>query len=138
MVIDVQDRLLDELDGLNTGMRTVVGINDLTDSIALIYTGGGGIVREFFDGRIERQFPLSLHVKSSNQLLALNTCLRITRHFNELNVLNSHNGSYEFLGSTVEESPILLSITEQNEHIYGVTIQIKIETKKEFDINGKI
>lgn len=131
MLLDFDIQLLKEVRSLGLDYHSDVGMLDSNDNIAISSLQGGVIIRQFYDGVADKQLPYEIAIKVNNdQMNAIQTLTTIANHLEQLEKLESENGSFDFRGVTITDSPYLVGQDENENFVYITNIMAELTVYK--------
>nr|DAN77269.1 MAG TPA: Minor capsid protein [Caudoviricetes sp.] len=128
--MDLQERLADYIDGLETGIDLYNEYNSTENSFSLYSLVGGRTVREFMDGTKEKElnFELQLKIKLNDRDKGYNALALISRKLEELETLESKDGSFKFKKIKVSSDPYFMDAQQDNFIYYRFTFIVDVLT----------
>ena len=134
--MDLQERLGDYIESLNTGIPLFNEFNDKGNSVPIYTIAGGRTVVEYMDGAKDKELNYELQVKvnlndRNKGLTALN---KISKGLEELETLESADGSFKFKKIKVSSDPYLMDVTNDNNIYFRFTFIVSVNIKPKGEI----
>lgn len=134
MILDFDKQLLKEILSLKLPYKVKIGSLTTNDSIAISSLPGGVTVRSFFDGVEDKQLPFEISIKvNSDQQQASEALNLIAQHLEQLDTMQSDNGSFDFSDIKIASAPFVAYVDEKGNWIYvtNITADLTVYNRKE-------
>lgn len=130
--MDLQERLADYIESLNTGIQLYNDFNSEESSISIYPIAGGRTIVEYMDGEREKElnFEIQGKVKIEEREKITIALSKIGRGLEELEELNSSNESFEFHSCKVSSDTYLSDVTEDNYIYFRIAFIVDVTIKK--------
>lgn len=106
------------------------------DSFVIYPLPGSQIVNEYMDGTTEQQLNYEIAMKSKVQGVIHSTLWVVANALEELNELESQDGSFEFQNIVITNKPFINNADDQGFFTFLLNIQANITVFKEEKVNG--
>lgn len=124
--IDQLNNSVNSIDSLP--IKCVLGYLKTTDSLVLYPLAGGKVEQAFFDGVKDQTLNYEFAMKSKDQEAIQTSLWLIQNYLEELETLESANGSFEFREIEITNKPYINSEDEQGFYIFQIDITASITT----------
>lgn len=130
--MDFLDRLQDEVNSL-PGLPIMLkqGYLGTEESFVIYPLPGSRVVQEYMDGIKDWQMNYELAMKSKLQSKINNTLWMVQTELEELEELNSEDGSFEFDELIITNKPFINQTDDQGWFVFLLDVQAKITVFKE-------
>ncbi|MBC1491395.1 phage tail terminator protein [Listeria booriae] len=126
MTLDFTECLKQQIESLQLDFPVFAGIAEIEDSIALRPTQGGRIIKTYYDNEVDKGLNYEFVVKTKKQKEAETSMLAISSYLENLQDIQSENGSFEFNQITVTSESFYLGENEDGFFFYGLTIEANL------------
>lgn len=135
--MDFLDRLQDKVNSLpGISVPLMQGYLDSDESFVVYPLPGGRTVTEYMDGTKDRILNFEFAMKSKRQSVINPTLWMVQNVLDELEELESEDGSFEFEELTITNTPFINQINEQGWFVFLLDVQANITVFKEELANG--
>ncbi|PAE27913.1 capsid protein [Paenibacillus sp. 7884-2] len=134
--MDFLDRLQDKVNSLQLPIILQQGYLGSDESFVVYPLPGGRTVTEYMDGTKDRILNFEFAMKSKRQSVINPTLWMVQNVLDELEELESKDGSFEFEYLTITNTPFINQIDEQGWFVFLLDVQANITVFKEELANG--
>ena len=114
---------------LNKPLTSVIGLL-LADESMSIMAMPGGAETVYMDGSRDKAYQVQINIKSKRQDVAMNALNAIAKKLENLELLPSGNGSYDFQQIKVTSNPSFLQQDEQGFFVWVLSISAELTISK--------
>lgn len=114
---------------LNNPLTSVIGLL-LADESMSIMAMPGGAETVYMDGSRDKAYQVQINIKSKRQDVAMNALNTIAKKLENLELLPSGNGSYDFQQIKVTSNPSFLQQDEQGFFVWVLSISAELTISK--------
>lgn len=125
--MDFLDRLQDKVNSLpGLPVQLFQGYLGTDESFVVYPLPGGRVVSEYMDGTTDQQLNFEFAMKSKSQKRIHDTLWLVQNELEQLEELQSEDGSFEFDELIITNKPFINQIDEQGWFVFLLDIQAKI------------
>jgi len=99
-----------------------------TESFCLYPLPGGRVTQEFYSGEKDQQLNYEFAMKSNDQEKIHTTLWAVQNHLEELEVLQSMDGSFSFDSISITNKPFINQLDDTGNYIFMLDVQANITT----------
>lgn len=114
---------------LNKPLTSVIGLL-LADESMSIMAMPGGAETVYMDGSRDKAYQVQINIKSKRQDVAMNALNAIAKKLENLELLPSGNGSYDFQQIKVTSNPSFLQQDEQGFFVWVLSVSAELTISK--------
>lgn len=130
--MDFLDRLQDKVNSLpGLPITLMQGFLGTDESFVVYPLPGGRTVTEYMDGTKDRVLNFEFAMKSKQQSVINPTLWMVQNVLDDLEELDSEDGSFEFEDLTITNTPFINQIDEQGWFVFLLDVQANITVFKE-------
>lgn len=127
--MDFMERLVQNVNSIaELPIRCQLGYLKPTESFCLYPIPGGRVTDQYYDGTKDQQLNYEFAMKSNDQQKISATLWQVQNHLEELNVLNSADGSFSFDQIVITNKPFINQLDETGNYIFMLDIQAHLTT----------
>lgn len=127
--MDFMERLVQNVNSIaGLPIRCQLGYLKPTESFCLYPIPGGRVTSQYYDGTKDQQLNYEFAMKSTDQQKISVTLWQVQNHLEELNVLNSADGSFSFDQIVITNKPFINQLDETGNYIFMLDIQAHLTT----------
>lgn len=127
--MDFMERLVQNVNSIaGLPIRCQLGYLKPTESFCLYPIPGGRVTAQYYDGTKDQQLNYEFAMKSNDQQKISVTLWHVQNHLEELNVLNSADGSFSFDQIVITNKPFINQLDETGNYIFMLNIQAHLTT----------
>ena len=127
--MDFMQRLIGSVNNIQAlPIRCQLGYLRPTESFCLYPLPGGRITQEFYSGEKDQQLNYEFAMKSNDQEKIHTTLWAVQNHLEELETLESADGSFSFDSISITNKPFINQLDDKGNYIFMLDVQAKITT----------
>lgn len=134
--MDFLDRLEEKVNNLSLPVPLLQGYLGAEESFVVYPLPGGRTVTEYMDGTKDRILNYEFAMKSKRQSVIHPTLWMVQSVLDELEELESEDGSFKFDELIITNTPFINNNDEQGWFVFLLDVQAKITVFKEEITNG--
>ncbi len=127
--MDFMEQLVQNVNSIaGLPIRCQLGYLKPNESFCLYPIPGGRVTSQYYDGTKDQQLNYEFAMKSNDQQKISVTLWQVQNHLEELNVLNSADGSFSFDQIVITNKPFINQLDETGNYIFMLDIQAHLTT----------
>lgn len=126
--IDFIERIVERLNDYDLFAPVEIGLLESEESLS-VTPMPGGVEQTFYSGTKTKTQLFQVSASSQNQKTAFDTLSRISQILDNIEPVESVNGSYEFLGISEVTSPSLISVVNNKQFLYQMRFSVDMIIK---------
>lgn len=132
--MDFIERLCDKVNTIQElPIKCKIGYLGADESFVVYPLPGSQVTAEYMNGTIEQQLNFEFAMKSKSQKKIHDTLWMVQNELENLQELESHDGSFEFERLTITNKPFINQIDEQGWFVFLLDVQANITVFKEVE-----
>lgn len=136
--MDFMERLNDKINEITQlPLQSRLGYLGADESLVLYPLPGSRPVAEYMDGTKEKEMNYEIAMKSKSSKKINDVLWLVQNELDNLDEIDSDNGSFEFDGITITNLPYINQLDDQGWFVFLLNVQASLTIYEEEDINGK-